>query len=206
MYILKFFIDYTKEEKWLNEMAKKGYEITKNTFGYNFRKITPNDITYRIDYRTFKTQNDFIDYCTLFEDSGWQHVAGSKSSGNQYFKKISDNCNDDIFSDDLSKAARYKRVSNCWLTMALCYFTIFISLINSKSINIKAFINPKSLYYTPGLWEKSGLDFLGSFLFETPFALGRGFSWIIFPTCIVIYIYFIYKSSRLYKNSINNKY
>ncbi|CDM70074.1 Hypothetical protein CM240_2957 [Clostridium bornimense] len=35
MYILKFFIDCTKEEKWLNEMAKKGYEITKNTFGYN---------------------------------------------------------------------------------------------------------------------------------------------------------------------------
>ncbi|CDM70075.1 hypothetical protein CM240_2958 [Clostridium bornimense] len=159
-----------------------------------------------ITYRTFKTKKDFIDYCTLFEDSGWKHIAGSKSSGNQYFKKISDNCNDDIFSDDLSKAARYKRLSDFWITMTLCYFTIFISIISNNDINIKTIINPKALYYTPGLWEKSGLDFLGSFLFETPFALGRGFVWIVFPICIIIYIYFICKSSRLYKDSINKKY
>lgn len=65
MYILKCFIDYTKEEKWLTEMDNKGYELINNTFGYNFRKIAPEDITYRIDYRIFKSKQYFINYCTL---------------------------------------------------------------------------------------------------------------------------------------------
>ncbi len=202
MYIFKCFIDYTKEEKWLNEMAKKGYQLINNSFGYNFKKVIPEDITYRIDYRTFKSQKDFIDYCTLFEDLGWTHVSGTKSSGNQYFKKISTSSDDDIFSDNISKASRYKRVSNIWLTMALCYFTILCSFITNGSIKFEAFINPKVLYYTPGLWDKSGLAFWKSFLFETPFALGRGFLWLIFPICIALYIYFTLKASKLYKETL----
>ncbi|MEX0134639.1 hypothetical protein MRBLBA71_001147 [Bacillus nitratireducens] len=31
-----------------------------------------------------------------------------------------------------------------------------------------------SLTLTPGLWDKQGVSFLWSFLFETPFALRRG--------------------------------
>ena len=201
----KCFIDYTKEEKWLNEMAQNGYELTNTTIGYNFNKISPADITYRIDYRTFKTQDDFIDYCTLFEDCGWKHVAGSRTSGNQYFKRISDNSDNDIFSDNASKAARYKRVSNIWLVMALSYFTILISFVNNGAVNMEAFTNPKALYYTPGLWDKTGLDFLTSFLFETPFALGRGFIWLVFPICITIYLYLIFKSSKLYKETLSEK-
>ncbi|WP_443659137.1 DUF2812 domain-containing protein [Clostridium algidicarnis] len=29
----KFFINYDKEEKWLNDMAKKGYELETASFG-----------------------------------------------------------------------------------------------------------------------------------------------------------------------------
>ena len=47
MHIFKFFIDYTKEERWLNEMAKKGYEVVNKSFGYTFKNIN---------------------YCTIFED------------------------------------------------------------------------------------------------------------------------------------------
>lgn len=203
MYVFKFFIDFTKEEQWLNEMAINGYELINNSFGYKFKKITPEEATYRIDYRTFKFQKDFIDYCTLFEDSGWRHISGTKSSGKQFFKKISPDSEEDIFSDNLSRASRYKRASNIWLTFSLCYLTILISFINTNTINLEAFVNPKSLYYTPGLWEKTGLDFLGAFLFETPFALSRGFIWLLFPICISFYIYFMYKSYKLYKYTIN---
>ena len=38
MYILKCFINYAKEEKWLTEMSKKGYELVSPSFGYTFRK------------------------------------------------------------------------------------------------------------------------------------------------------------------------
>jgi len=205
MHIFKIFIDYTKEEKWLNEMSKKGYEVINNSFGYTFKNINPEDITYRIDYRTFKTKQDFIDYCTVFEDSGWKHILGSKSSGNQYFKKVSENSDDDIFSDNISKAARYKRASNIWLTFASSYFVILISLALTGAINLNAFINPKELYFTPGLWEATGLTFWKKFLFETPFALGRGFIWIIFPISIAIYLYCILKASKLYKKTIKDK-
>jgi hypothetical protein len=202
MYVFKCFLDFTKEEKWLNEMARKGYELTSNSFGYNFKKITPEEASYRVDYRKFKSQKDFIDYCTLFEDSGWKHISGSKSSGNQYFKKISPNSDEDIFSDNLSKASRYKRASNIWLSSSITYSSLLFIFVMTGAVRLEAFINPKSLYYTPGLWDKSGVDFWKSFLFETPFALSRGFIWLIFPVCISFYLYFIYKSNHLYKESI----
>ena len=55
----------------------------------------------------------------MFEDSGWKHLAGSKSSGNQYFLKLRDSCTVDIFSDERSRAGRYKRVANAWLCAAI---------------------------------------------------------------------------------------
>ena len=205
MYIFKIFINYTKEEKWLNEMCKKGYEVTNASFGYTFKNINPEDIPYRIDYRTFMTKQDFIDYCTMFEDSGWKHILGSKSSGKQYFKKVSENSEDDIFSDNISKADRYKRASNIWLSFAISYFVILTSLALTRAINLNAFINPKELYYTPGLWKSTGLTFWRKFLFETPFALGRGFVWLIFPISIAIYLYCIFKALKLYKETIKEK-
>ena len=38
MYKLKFFIDFEKEEKWLEKMAKEGYHLKKaSSFGYHFQ-------------------------------------------------------------------------------------------------------------------------------------------------------------------------
>lgn len=205
MYILKIFINFTKEEKWLNEMSQKGYELTNTSFGYTFTNIKPEGNTYKIDYRTFKSKKDFIDYCTMFEDAGWKHISGTKSSGKQYFKKISENSNDDIFSDNISRAARYKRASNIWLSLAIIYFVMLTSLAITGVVNVNAFINPKDLYFTPGLWESTGLTFVLKFLFETPFALGRGFIWLIFPIAIAIYLYCILKATKLYRETIKEK-
>lgn len=194
----KFFINYDKEEKWLNEMLKKGYELEDVSFGYKFRFTKPQDNRIRIDYRTFKKKEDFIDYCSLFEDSGWNHIAGTKSCGTQYFKKIDENSEEDIFSDDISKAGRYKRLSDMWMTLAVSYFPIFVALVSMKCIDINAMLNPKLLYYTPGLWEMSGTSFWRHFLFETPFAVLRGFIWIAIPIALVLYLCFSLKAKMLY--------
>ena len=59
----------------------------------------------------------------MFEDSGWKHIVGNKSSISQYFKKGRTNNEDDIFSDSNSKAGKYKRLINItiisivWLLM-----------------------------------------------------------------------------------------
>lgn len=199
----KFFINYDKEEKWLNDMAKKGYELETASFGYKFSFTKPENTKIRIDYRIFKNKEDFMDYSALFEDSGWKHISGNKSCGAQYFKKIDENGDEDIFSDDMSKAARYKRLSDMWIGLAVVYLPISIAFASQKSIDIKSILNPKLLYYTPGLWEMSGISFWRRFLFETPFAAGRGLLWLVIPIALVLYICFSVKAKMLYYKQKN---
>lgn len=199
MRIFKCFINYDKEEKWLNEMAQKGYELVSVSPGYKFKHTEEKGTVIRIDYRTFKCQADFVDYCTLFEDSGWKHIWGTKYSGPQYFKRVDENAGDDIFSDEISKAGKYRRISDMWMTLATSYIPIFVALLFTGNIDINKVLNPKLLYYTPGLWEQTGSKFWFQFLFETPFAIGRGVLWMIFPIMIIFSLVFSIKAKRLYK-------
>ncbi len=195
----RFYLNLEKEEEWLAEMAKQGWGLSRKTaFGYEFRQIPPQDTVIRIDYRNFNTPADFEDYRMLFKDSGWKHIAGTKSSGVQYFKKVSKKGETEIFSDASSKAARYRRLSGFWLSLALAYVPLFVALIYSGIVNPLTFLNPKLLYYTPGLWDMTGQSFLNAFLFETPFAIIRGLSWFIIPASIVLYVSFAAKSEMQY--------
>ncbi|HIY59032.1 MAG TPA: DUF2812 domain-containing protein, partial [Candidatus Tetragenococcus pullicola] len=193
----KFFLDLDKEEKWLNEMAKQGWILARKSLRYKFERGEEKLI--KIDYRTFKSKKDLEDYLLLFEDSGWTHLAGDKSSGRQYFMKEDSNANDDIFSDQRSKAERYKRMADGWLNLAISYIPIAVTLYLTKFADFESILNPKSLYLTPGLWELTGLSFWKAFLFETPFAFGRGFAWSIFPVLIILYIIFAIKARVEYK-------
>ena len=107
----------------------------------------------------------------------------------------------EIFSDSASSAGRYKRLSNMWLTLTLSYIPILIALINTNFIEWSAIIHPKQLYYTPGLWDMNGFNFWRHFLFETPFALMRGFSWFAFLMIILFYLYCAFKTYRLYQRT-----
>ncbi|MBD8070644.1 DUF2812 domain-containing protein [Bacillus sp. PS06] len=195
----KFFLDFDKEEKWLEEMAKKGYQLKDRTFGYKFLLTDPEDAKIKIDYRKFKKQEDFIDYCTLFEDSGWKHIAGSKNSGTQYFQKLNDAMEEDIFSDKLSKAGKYKRLSDMFTETTICFIPIFVALLTTDVIDVNALLHPKELFYTPGLWEMKGISFWGAFLFETPFVLFRSFIWLFIPVMLILNIVFGYQAKKLYE-------
>lgn len=199
MWKFKFFLNFEKEEKWLNEMARKGYQLENATFGYTFRKSEPEDTIIKIDYRKFRNKKDFIDYCTLFEDSGWKHISGTYYSGTQYFKKQRKDSNDDIFSDQYSKAGKYQRLSKGLIQLSISYLPLFIVLVMSGAIQLKAFLDPKQLYFTPGLWDKNGFSFWFSFLFETPFALMRGFAWLVIPVSIIFCLFYSIQANRLYK-------
>ena len=198
MYKLKFFIDFEKEEQWLEQMAKEGYHLQNTFLGYYFQKGEPEKATIKIDFRMFKKKEDFIDYCTMFEDGGWKHLAGTKSSGVQYFKKMDDTVGDEIFSDNHSKAARYKRLANMFFELAISYLPLLVVFYLIDIIDFKALTNPQEFYFTPGLWDKTGISFWSSFLFETPFALIRGYSWVFFPLAIILFFFFGYRSNKLY--------
>ncbi|MBC2728488.1 DUF2812 domain-containing protein [Desulfosporosinus sp.] len=199
----KYFIDYDKEEKWLTEMAKKGYQLIDTSFGYKFRFTKPEEATIKIDYRTFKHQEDFIDYCTLFEDSGWQHIVGKKNSGPQYFKKIDKDSDDDIFSDKISKAGKYKRLSKMFIELAICFLPLFVAMIATEVIDLDIILNPKLLYLTPQLWDMNGELFWKAFIFETPFALLRALGSLFIPLCIASFLFISYRAQKLYKKNTN---
>jgi len=200
---LKYFIDYDKEEKWLECMAKKGYKLEDRSFGYKFSLAKPEDTVIKVDYRKFKKQEDFIDYCTLFEDSGWHHIVGNKNSGTQYFKKIAGNSDDDIFSDKISKAGKYKRLSDMFIQLAISYLPLFVALVSTGVINIGAIFNPRLFYLTQGLWEMTGEAFWRAFWFETPFVLIRGVIWLFIPVTIILSLFFAFKAQRLYEKNKN---
>ena len=198
---LRFFVDFSKEEKWLEEMALQGWQLKRQGFVYTFESAPPEEVNIKIDFRYFKSQNDYIEYCQLFEDSGWKLIAGSKNNGNQYFIKIGENSNDDIFSDNASRAGRYKRLSQMMLFFLFILIPLIVFSYTKGTFNLNAFIDPKSLYLTPGLWDMSGVDFWRRFIFETPFAIMRGFSLSLTVVFLTTYIILTIKSWVVYKKA-----
>lgn len=200
----RLFLDFAKEEAWLSEMARQGWELTGFYLGYHFKEVKPQDTLIRIDFRQFSRRDEFLNYVTLFEDSGWQHIAGSTSSGSQYFKRLSADSSEDIFSDRLSRAERYKRLSHFWLFMALFFLMMMVAISASGAWDWRALLQPSRLYLTPGLWEKSGLAFWRAFLFETPFALFRAVLLFGFPLTMIPYLVLAMKSNSLYRKEKEN--
>src|SRR5690625_486389 len=196
MYKFKFFLDFEKEEKWLETMTSQGYHLTSISLGYRFKKGEPETATIRKDFRRFKNKEDFLDYQALFEDSGWKHLAGTKNSGDQYFKKIDEGVIDDIFSDKMSKAARYQRFAKMCFELAVAFIPVLVVFFIADIIDFNAFVNPKALYLTQDLWDKPGMAFWSEFLFEPQLALLREFFWLFIPLWLFFYLIFGIKPNR----------
>lgn len=210
------FLNISKEEKWLNTMAKQGWQLTQiGSSGYTFRRAAPEDENIRIDYRSFKSKSDRADYLALFEDSGWQYLTSSKITRCHYFKRVNAD-HDDIFSDTASKAARYRRLSHMYLFLMVFFIALtspfVVIMLNGDTVTSYAqigvdfsYFDPKTWYLTPGLWERSGMAFWFAFLFETPFALTRACSWIWPLLCVLIYLFCAIKSQLLYRQTLRQE-
>ncbi|CCO09627.2 DUF2812 domain-containing protein [Carnobacterium maltaromaticum] len=189
----KLFIDMKKEEQYLKEMAEKGWGLVKYSAynRYTFEKIHPESLSYRIDYQMFKKKGDYIDYLTLFEDSGWKHISGSQSSGFHFFLPENDNNQDlDIFSDSQSSRARYKRLYNqatLWVALMIVYFILLQP----------SFENISSWYLAPTIWEYSGLQLVGMIVMQTFFVLIQLLPMLIFMSGAVIYALIGTKAKKL---------
>jgi hypothetical protein len=201
---IKIIVDFEKEEQYLNEMAKQGYLLEKsNSLGiYTFKRAEPQDLSYKVDFRTFSSKSQFEDYLALFHDAGWDHVCGTRSSGSQYFlPRSGKEQTDDIFSDTESKAGRYKRLVVQCSAMSVGAFAYFTILQGAMAGSGGQLWNPSTWYYTQGLWDMQGSLFWVAFLFETPFVLLRVAPLIIFLLSGIIYGYQATKARDLYKNS-----
>jgi hypothetical protein len=108
-----------KEEKWLEEMAAKGWFLDKvSPYLYSFTKGTPKRIVYRLDYKN-SFDKDYSDYQNLYKDSNWELVG--VFSNWHYYKTSSENqISPEIFNSDRSKAQKYRR---------LLYFVLPLGLL-----------------------------------------------------------------------------
>lgn len=206
MRVIKYFPNFNKEEKWLNEMYQKGFSLKYVClYSYYFDKHESNnkDSIIKIDYRKFKTQDEFQNYCSLFEDSGWKHIVGNKNTGVQYFIRIDKHASNDIFSDDISNIDRYKRKAEKWFSGFVILMPTLIMFWMTGLLNISRVLNIKDYYYTPGLWDMKGIRFWIAFLFETPFAFGRTLIAPLYVLVIAIYVLIGIRAFVLYKLKLN---
>lgn len=190
----RLFMDIQKEEDWLNQMVREGWLCKRvSSLGiYHFEKTAAKDQVIRIDYQTFKTKEAKERYIELYEEYGWKHLGGRET---HYWLKPADGM-DELFSDDASRKAYLRRLLEYYGTSCLIFFVLTIALFN----NFSQYRNLKDAYFTPGLWDKEGLNFLFAFLFETPFAILRfGTPWFFLICLAVLVIMYLKYQTRIKK-------
>lgn len=166
----RIFFSFVKEERWLEEMSAQGWHLVKaqGSLMYTFEEGSPEKRIYKIDYRTLRTEEALDEYLSLFEDSDWHCVNPQTKQSNYYFYTAAENEIQDIFSDQASKAQRFSRYSNVFVSSLIIPILPYFILYASRTIKFS-----ELGYLTPGLWEMQGAEFASHFLFETPFVLMR---------------------------------
>ncbi|TCP70215.1 DUF2812 domain-containing protein [Baia soyae] len=184
----KLFVDIHKEEVWLNEQLKQGYELVRvsGVGKYYFKKITNTNQVIRVACRSLK-KGELISYIKTYTDLGWKRVPNSQYHPIHYWIKEKDG-HDDLCQDiTLLSNEMLEKITSSYLPIFSLLVAIFPLLLAQGKI---FYLNPKGAYFTPDLWEKEDGQFILSFLFETPFALGRfAFPWLL----IIMLVFFVLK-------------
>lgn len=198
---IKFFMDFEKEEAWLQGMSAAGWHLVDaNYCVYKFKQGVPERRIYKIDCRYFKNQADLDDFITLFTDSGWVSVSPRRSAYNFYFYSTQGNPQTDIFSDGSSKARRYLRYAQYTAMSLIPIMPAYVVLYLNGSLSFKM-----AGYQTPGLWEMKGAEFVRRFLFETPFVLLRSFGSYL-PIIILLFsLFFVWRYYRIYRQQLKGE-
>ncbi|MCT8975071.1 DUF2812 domain-containing protein [Clostridium sp. CX1] len=198
----KVFADFEQEEQYLNDMAQKGFEFVKrSSLGlYHFKKSDSKNRCYKVDYRIFNKKSDFLDYISIFEDSGWKHIYGTQGSGQQYFLKLSKQAISDIFSDEESRAERYIRLQKRCLTWVGSLVLAVVVVLISVKFNLS-----ELFFLTPGLWQKEGNEFWRAFWFEFPFMLMRVLPVAFCAIGAILYGYWARKAKKSYEKFLSYK-
>lgn len=178
----KVFFNIEKEEKWLNEQLEKGYRCTDISRSgiYTFKK-TDKKYVMRLDVQDHLPKKKLEEYKGIYEDFGWNYIAGSWLGGIRYWQKEDDGQNE-IFSDRQSKGSYYKRLMNYSLILGMLFLFFSYSLYNDSNL------------YHEGLWSMNGALFWKALVIETPFVLLK-----LLPAFMVVALGFsYYKNYRKY--------
>ena len=74
-FAINWFVNFDKEEKWLNDMSRKGWAFWHtNGVIYRFKKCEPGEFIYQIDFDEEKSKNGVGDYVAFRTSCGDQFV------------------------------------------------------------------------------------------------------------------------------------
>jgi len=124
--VWKPFYDEQKEERWLNEMSAKGLALTKYTWmHYRFEDSAPGEYIYRIellndDFKSKESQT----YVDFLKQSGVECVSSYMRW--VYLRKKAADGPFEVYSDNDSKLAYLKRLSNFYLTFGVVLVAIAV--------------------------------------------------------------------------------
>lgn len=124
----KVFFFYTSEEKWLNQMAEKGYHLVKYNFlRYHFEEGEPGAYEYRLELLPESPKSESSqEYLDFMEGAGVECV--DTFSNWVYFRKKATGEPFEIYTDAASKIKHLNRII---LIFGIIAFTnLFIGIVN----------------------------------------------------------------------------
>lgn len=129
---IRVFMNYEKEEDWLNSMASKGLALTDFFFcRYTFTDCKPGEYIYRIELLdNLPSQAESWAYINFMAENGVDHVASYIRW--VYFRRKAADGPFDIYSDIDSRISHYKRILALWLPIMLMDFFIGITNIDRE--------------------------------------------------------------------------
>lgn len=74
--VIRYFVDFTeKQEKWLNEMAMRGFRLTScGKLTYTFEQCATSEYQYRVEFAGEKSYSKHKDYKRFLEDLGYRVI------------------------------------------------------------------------------------------------------------------------------------
>lgn len=106
---VRFYLDYEKEETWINEMAANGWHLKGYFFFfYTFIKGEPGTFIYRTEFLGGMSSKESKEYLGFMEESGVTIVQNYGAW--VYMKKPAAQGPFEIYTDKESKVAYYNRI------------------------------------------------------------------------------------------------
>lgn len=166
----KYFLNFAKEEAWLNEMARDGHLLShKSGTVYTFTRAQAAESRVHIDYQPTMGRCDYTNYLAAYYEAGWQIVHGSHSAGAKYFITNSAQPGHNAATDSPSTAPRYARSITVQTALLIPLLVVCCILWAQGAL----WPSTDQWYMTPGLWDKQGAELFTAITFETLFVTLR---------------------------------
>jgi len=137
----RLYWDFEKEERWLNEMAAKGWNLVRYSLGsYRFESGEPGTWVYRIELLPGgRRRAASREYLTLLRDTGVETVATYMRW--VYLRRLAARGAFELFTDLESRIAHYRRVLRLFAGLLAALVAVEAGLIVNNGGGV-AFVAP----------------------------------------------------------------